>query len=515
MLTIFASFSAATLGLPRLFKEEDVQAELPSDTDDEYITEKGFQPTLPGEHTRLSSALALFGAARVLAAVLDKNYPAATTYDLSLSQLKALDADLDTWYENLPGHLKLNFKQDKPSTDVTGSRSPLLALAYFSIRTLIHRPVMGSGLGAAKAAASLMALADSSKRMIQVTDLLQERNLSFSFCLNRGDMLALCAMTLLYRVVDLKPSSKLLRDDERLVNGVIKTLDATRAAGSIDLRKIASMLISVEGSPHPSASPSGQRKSSASSPSSSKSTSSHSRKKSSASPASDSQSPRSKERTRRMTMPEVLPSEQLFDDSQGRHSFDSVASDPTLTVTDPMMLPQMANSHMLPTMISARPNLDYLSLGNTPSGSRPATPGRSRQQSVPTVVSQTGNVLSNAMAAKMAGVSPSEWEALLGSMDGGMNNVYHTIYGGSTLTSEPSMSVKNEWSPNSWDLRSFNIGELGGNGEGPQSVLSLSDESLSSGEEVAPSELGLSVGSVDYGRETFSFPADNLDGFLL
>lgn len=485
-----------------------MQAELPSDTDDEYITEKGFQPTLPGEHTRLSSALALFGAARVLANVLDKNYPAATSYDLSLSQIKALDADLDAWYESLPGHLKLTFKQDKPSTDVTGSRSPLLALAYFNIRTLIHRPAIGSGLGAAKAAPSLLALADSSKRIIQITDLLQERNLSFSFCLNRGDMLALCAMTLLYRVVDLKPSSKLLRDDERLVNGVIKTLDATRAAGSIDLRKIASMLISVEGSSHPSSSPSRQRKSS-------KSPSGHSRKKSSVAPASDQQSPRQTDRGRRMTMPEAVLPDQLFDDSQGRHSFDSVASDPTLTTADSMTMPQLANGQMLPTMMAARPNLDYLSLGNTPLGSRSASPGRSGQQSVPKLVSQAGNVVPNAIAARMAGVSPSEWEALLGSMDGGMNNVYHTIYGGSTLTSEPSISVKNEWSPNAWDLRSFNIGELGSNGEGPQSVLSLSDESLSSGEEVAPSELGLSVGSVDYGGETFSFPAENLDGFLL
>ncbi len=126
ILLIFKSFSAAILGLPKLLKDEDIHAEYPSDTDDEYVTEKGFQPTLPGEHTRISSALALFRLSRILAHVLEKNYPAATSHELSLQQMSLLDAELRAWDEALPTHLKLNFVQDKPSTDVTGSRSPIL-----------------------------------------------------------------------------------------------------------------------------------------------------------------------------------------------------------------------------------------------------------------------------------------------------------------------------------------------------------------------------------------------------
>jgi len=120
------SFSAAILGLPKLMKEDDIHAEYPSDTDDEYVTEKGFQPTLPGEYTRLSSALALFRGARILGKVLERTYPAASSHDLSLQQMSALEAELDEWSEALPQHLKLTFKQDKPSTDITGSRSPIL-----------------------------------------------------------------------------------------------------------------------------------------------------------------------------------------------------------------------------------------------------------------------------------------------------------------------------------------------------------------------------------------------------
>lgn len=107
-------------------REDDVQTEYPSDTDDEYITEKGFQPTLPGEYTRLSSALALFRATRIMARILEKNYPAVANHELSLQQMGNFEADLDAWYDELPAHLRLNFSQDKPSTDITSSRSPLL-----------------------------------------------------------------------------------------------------------------------------------------------------------------------------------------------------------------------------------------------------------------------------------------------------------------------------------------------------------------------------------------------------
>jgi len=85
-------FSAAMLGLPKLFKETDIHCENPADIDDEYVTEKGFLPTLPGESSKISSALALFQAARILSKVLEQNYPAAATHELSLQSLSTLRA---------------------------------------------------------------------------------------------------------------------------------------------------------------------------------------------------------------------------------------------------------------------------------------------------------------------------------------------------------------------------------------------------------------------------------------
>ena len=114
------------LGLPKLLKEIDIHTEYPTDVDDENVSEDGFQPNLPGESTRLSSALALFRGARIMSKVLDKVYHATSLHEISLQKLVGLNDELDEWLESLPSHLRLQFAQDKPSTSVCGSRSPLL-----------------------------------------------------------------------------------------------------------------------------------------------------------------------------------------------------------------------------------------------------------------------------------------------------------------------------------------------------------------------------------------------------
>jgi hypothetical protein len=103
-----------------------VHCEYPADADDEYVTEKGFLPTLPGESTKLSSALALFRLSRVLSKVLTDLYPSSTSYEISFRTIASLADDLEQWLSNLAPHLKLTFAQDKPSTNVTSSRSPVL-----------------------------------------------------------------------------------------------------------------------------------------------------------------------------------------------------------------------------------------------------------------------------------------------------------------------------------------------------------------------------------------------------
>lgn len=119
------------LGLPKLLSEDDVDAEYPSDIDDEYVSEKGFLPTLPGDSTKISSALALFRSSRVLARVLDVVYPHSGAKEggareLTYRRLKELEEELEAWMKGLAPHLRLEFVNGVPGTSVVHSRSPLL-----------------------------------------------------------------------------------------------------------------------------------------------------------------------------------------------------------------------------------------------------------------------------------------------------------------------------------------------------------------------------------------------------
>lgn len=507
-------FSAALLGLPKLMKEEDIHAEYPSDTDDEYVTEKGFQPTLPGEHTRISSALALFRLSRILARVLEKNYPAAASHELSLQQMSMLDVDLQAWDEGLPAHLKLNFVQDKPSTDVTGSRSPILALAYYYVRSLIYRPAVGSSLGA-KSAPALLATADSSKHMIQIIELLEERNMSFSFCLNKMDALVLCGVTLLYQSLELKHDSKLIKDVERLTNSVLKTLQKARAPGICDLKRVARMLIVVNEPPQSASMQRSPGTTMAAPPRASPPASGLKKGlpygRHAGATMSEADLLSQQEKLRRMTMPSASATRPELYRTPSRASFDHATTEQSTTQRDhrfSISQIQQTMMRMSPTH-KAKANMDYLSLNNnaTP-GPQPASPNQthlSHSQPIPPAHQPQVSMYPPSTMNKGVsggGISLSEWEALLGAMDGGQNNVYDAMYGGPALSLEtPTSAATNytEWSPDPWELSRFTIGdlELNTSAAGPQSVLSLSDESLSSGDDLS-NDLYLSMKGEDY-----------------
>ena len=94
-------------------------------------------PNLPGESTRLSSALALFSAARILHKVVDQLY-ASTATEIPLSRIRDLADELDAWQNNLPTHLRLEYANDRPSTNMTSSRSPVLVSIPFNLLTLLY-----------------------------------------------------------------------------------------------------------------------------------------------------------------------------------------------------------------------------------------------------------------------------------------------------------------------------------------------------------------------------------------
>ena len=114
--------------------EGDIHAEYPDDVDDEDIAEEGYRrPAMPGQCTKLSSALAIFRAARILAKVLDEVYPSTASHALSLRKLGMLSDELDIWFRSLAPRHRLQFDRDRPSTNLVSSSSPVLVRRNFEL----------------------------------------------------------------------------------------------------------------------------------------------------------------------------------------------------------------------------------------------------------------------------------------------------------------------------------------------------------------------------------------------
>lgn len=336
-----------------------------------------------------------------------------------------------------------------------------------------------------------MILADASKHIIQIIQLLEERRMSFSFCLNKNEILILSGFGLLFQGLDLNRHGKLIKGSQRLVCSVIEILERASAPGAGEFKKVACSMISIERfAKDSSASTVLQRRSEGPMPAP-QDTIKSARKQLQAiasrfSFGATRSAKQEQTSSRRATIPEIAPGKTVvFARQDSQLSISSARSEPAighggrqdsicpsmLAHPDSAMVqggrrrtpaqPEQRN-HMTTTLEG--PNLDYLHFGNDP---------------VPTYpISQNSN---------KASVSTTEWERLLGSLDSCQSNIYDGIYGGpspdmlSTNTS-PTHGGHLGWSPEVWG------GDT--NPEPRQSVLSISEESLTSGEDFSSCDLG-------------------------
>ncbi|KAL4914067.1 fungal-specific transcription factor domain-containing protein [Aspergillus aurantiobrunneus] len=236
---------ATSTGLPVLLREEHIHTEYPEDIDDENVTETGFLPTLPGESTRISSALALFAASRILNDTLENIYPSDGEYEIPLSKMRFVAEKLEKWVKGLPGHLRLEFSQDKPSTNVISSRSPLLSLVYYFIRSLIHRPAVCFGDEHIRSP-SVLAIADSGKHIVQILELLDERRLCLSVSINKRELITSSGLGLLWQNIGLKRDSKLVKESQKVLSEVINQLESESSVAATEFSGLAGILVSLD-----------------------------------------------------------------------------------------------------------------------------------------------------------------------------------------------------------------------------------------------------------------------------
>ena len=110
------TYVGALLGLPQMLNNDDIDQEMPEEIDDEYITKEGILPMPPG---RLSVNVALNAHTQlvdILAKTVKYVYPIKGTahehgkgshsYVVSHAKIREIEADLQTWMNNLPEQFK-------------------------------------------------------------------------------------------------------------------------------------------------------------------------------------------------------------------------------------------------------------------------------------------------------------------------------------------------------------------------------------------------------------------------
>lgn len=164
--------------------------------------------------------------------------------------------------------------------------------------------------------------------------------------------------------------------------------------------------------------------------------------------------------------------------------------------------------------------MDYLHLDSH--SQPPSSPAQTRGGPHLSTI-QTHQAQLYSQLQKGSDVSTAEWEALLGSIEGGQHNLYDAIYGGPglSLTETPTSATTNHttttWSPDSWDLSQFNLSEFGpGADAGAGSSHSLSEDSLSSSDDLVSVESAMDYrGGMMPVTTADGFVLDGLDGFRL
>ena len=347
------------------------------------------------------------------------------------------------------------------------------SIAFYYVRSLIYLPTIGSTLGS-KAAPFVHSLADSSRQIIQTLQLMEERNKSFSLCLNKNKLLTLCGLGLLYQLLDLKQEGQLMKNDQRYIGGVIDLLERSNARCAPDFRRLAASIFSFDRMQNPSFPSSDTQMSAPQIPDSTPPPYNFSMPEPQMHQASPYLRTCSNEMNLREHQQDGSPipafAEQLYGQS-------TVSPNPIYTAMSdsskscPSLTPQLPTSHMTFNSSTASSNVDYSPPNNnmlayqarfsipsctsSPQDGLPIHSLHSVPDSGPqTIIAAPNGLSSSCMMADM--------ECLLSNMDSGDGTVYDAVYGG--------------W-PNGWDVGALNMQGFAVAGP-PQSGLGFGKETL-------------------------------------
>jgi len=307
--------------------------------------------------------------------------------------------------------------------------------------------------------------------------------MNYTFPLNKADLLLNSGFAILWQTLDLEDDSRLAKDNQKSLNLLISLLQSENQAAAAEFQKMASCFVKLDtrsvGTPSSLSfdSPALRPSSSMAAPADPKSKSTRKQLQAIASKwSSFSNKTKADEIPRRATVPQTAPVP--LGSIQRTASTVSVSS----TRSAPVSAVNAAQSTAPRGPDGSVINLDYLPLGDEFGDS-----------------SQTRTSSSTMLPPKkQQNLTESTWDDLLDNFDS--NQALYTDLGaaGHALYQVPS---NDQWTPEAWHLPAI---DLSNKAPVPQSLLSFSEESLTSGDDFLFSAAGSNNGST-------AAPGDSLE----
>ncbi|KAF2232946.1 hypothetical protein EV356DRAFT_568417 [Viridothelium virens] len=180
-------YVGALLGLPITLSDDDIDQDLPTEVEDEYITETEIKPMPKGTTTIVQGSNAHLQLVRIMNKIVRIVYPIKNAqqrghmsqYTVSMQKIRELEKDLQDWKEKLPMGLRPGDAQPRIIR-----AQQLLRMAFAHAQVLLYRPFLHYVSQAKrdkvvdpKAYASGMACVSVSRNIVHITAEMKKQGL--------------------------------------------------------------------------------------------------------------------------------------------------------------------------------------------------------------------------------------------------------------------------------------------------------------------------------------------------
>lgn len=192
-------------GLPKSFRDQDIDVELPSDVDDDFIKTDEYLLSLPGEPTGMILFVSLIKLLRILSNTLEVLY---TTTDRrqTVTKIRSVDQRLDQWLQTLPDHLQMPPPPAGAADSELDPATAFVHLTYLYTRFTANRVAISFHPKTGSYWTSLQGCMDLAQEMIYLNQSCQRHLLVFD-AVNPGShvyTLWSCGLMILYGLCESK-----------------------------------------------------------------------------------------------------------------------------------------------------------------------------------------------------------------------------------------------------------------------------------------------------------------------